>query len=392
MKKKIMVALVFVCLGTVLLFLQSWFATNQIEEHIKAMTIEEKIGQMVIVGLDGYTLKDETRRMLEEYYVGGFVLFGENVQDSAQLLSLVNSLKEANTQDTPLFFSIDEEGGRVSRLPEEFCPMPVNGEVAEVNDGEFSFQIGNLLAERVKALGFNMNFAPVLDIDSNPDNPVIGDRSFGSTTQIVTRLGLKTMQGIQDRRVIPVVKHFPGHGDTAVDSHIGLPVLEHDMVRLQNMELTPFQVAIQEGADAVMLAHILLEKIDSDNPATMSRTIVTDLLREQMGFSGVVITDDLTMGAILENYDVGQAAVQAVNAGVDIILVCHGHQHRVAVLEALRRAVHDGTISMARLDESVARIIALKQEYGLTDQALPAPDIQSINSKTARILNQHQSD
>jgi len=392
MKKKIMVALVFVCLGTVLLFLQSWFATNQIEEHIKAMTIEEKIGQMVIVGLDGYTLKDETRRMLEEYYVGGFVLFGENVQDSAQLLSLVNSLKEANTQDTPLFFSIDEEGGRVSRLPEEFCPMPVNGEVAEVNDGEFSFQIGNLLAERVKALGFNMNFAPVLDIDSNPDNPVIGDRSFGSTTQIVTRLGLKTMQGIQDRRVIPVVKHFPGHGDTAVDSHIGLPVLEHDMVRLQNMELTPFQAAIQEGADAVMLAHILLEKIDSDNPATMSRTIVTDLLREQMGFSGVVITDDLTMGAILENYDVGQAAVQAVNAGVDIILVCHGHQHRVAVLEALRRAVHDGTISMARLDESVARIIALKQEYGLTDQALPAPDIQSINSKTARILNQHQSD
>jgi len=392
MKKKIMVALVFVCLGTVLLFQQSWFATNQIEEHIKAMTIEEKIGQMVIVGLDGYTLKDETRRMLEEYYVGGFVLFGENVQDSAQLLSLVNSLKEANTQDTPLFFSIDEEGGRVSRLPEEFCPMPVNGEVAEVNDGEFSFQIGNLLAERVKALGFNMNFAPVLDIDSNPDNPVIGDRSFGSTTQIVTRLGLKTMQGIQDRRVIPVVKHFPGHGDTAVDSHIGLPVLEHDMVRLQNMELTPFQAAIQEGADAVMLAHILLEKIDSDNPATMSRTIVTDLLREQMGFSGVVITDDLTMGAILENYDVGQAAVQAVNAGVDIILVCHGHQHRVAVLEALRRAVHDGTISMARLDESVARIIALKQEYGLTDQALPAPDIQSINSKTARILNQHQSD
>lgn len=361
---------------------------DPLKEQVKNMTLEEKIGQMVIIGLDGYTMDDNTKKMIEDNRVGGFILFGDNVKSSDQLLDLVNSLKRTNSKNKlPLFISVDQEGGRVSRMPGEFKNLPSNQTIGKVNNEDFSYEIGSILGEEIKALGFNMNYAPVLDINSNPKNPIIGDRSFGTNAELVSKLGVQTMKGIQKSGVIPVVKHFPGHGDTSVDSHIGLPSVDNDMSRLKSFELIPFNNAIKNGADAVMVAHILLNKIDSENPASLSKTIITDILRNELNFQGLVITDDMTMGAILKNYTISDAAIKSVNAGTDILLVCHGHDNEVAVIDALKKAVEDSTISEERIDESVYRILKLKDKYKLTDNTINSIDVETINNKINNILN-----
>lgn len=361
---------------------------DPIKEQLKNMTLDEKLGQLVIVGIDGYSLDENARRMIENYHVGGFILFGRNVKDSDQLLSLVNALKRANAQNkVPLFMSVDEEGGRVSRMPEEIIELPTNGMVGKVNSGDFSYKIGGILAEEIKSFGFSINFAPILDINSNPENPVIGDRSFGADPKVVSKLGVQTMKGIQERGVIPVVKHFPGHGDTSVDSHIGLPAVNNDIERLKSFELIPFKDAIKNRAEAVMVAHILLNKIDPDNPASLSKTIITDVLRKQMNFEGIVVTDDMTMGAIAKNYSISDAAVKSINAGADIVLVCHGYDNETAVLNALKKAVENGAITDQRVDESVYRILELKQKYKVSNNTIDSVDVEKINEKISGVLN-----
>ncbi|WML37863.1 glycoside hydrolase family 3 N-terminal domain-containing protein [Clostridium sp. OS1-26] len=227
-----------------------------------------------------------------------------------------------------------------------------------------------------------------IDIDPNPNNPVIGDRSFGSNAQIVSKLGVQTMKGIQAGGVIPVVKHFPGHGDTSVDSHVGLPAVSNDLNRLKSFELIPFEAAINNGADSVMVAHILLYKIDPAYPASLSKTIITDILRGQLGFMGVVITDDMTMGAIVKYYDISNAAVRSVNAGSDIVLVAHGYDYEEKVINALINAARNGTISMERINESVYRILKLKQKYNLNDATINSIDVNKINNDIQAILQQ----
>lgn len=325
------------------------------------MTLEEKIGQLVIIGLEGYAIDANTLTMLHKHHVGGFIFFKRNIKSKEQTKQLVDSLQAANKSKIPLFISVDEEGGRVSRLPQEYEGVPACKSIGDANDEQLAFETGKTLAKRVKTLGFNMNYAPVLDVNSNPDNPVIGDRAFGDNVDVVTRLGIKAMQGIESQGVIPVVKHFPGHGDTSVDSHFGLPRVDADLDRLSSLELLPFQEAIKQGAGAVMTAHILLPRIDPDYPATLSRPIITDILRKQLGYDGVVITDCLTMAAIKDHYEMGAAAVKAINAGVDIALVCHEHENYLAVISALKQAILAGEIPLARVDEAVTRVLRLKQ-------------------------------
>lgn len=357
------------------------------EEQIRGMTLDEKLGQMVIVGFEGYTISTEIKDIIENHHTGGFILFSRNIKNSDQLLALVNSLKSANSVNkVPLFVSVDEEGGRISRMPAELKKLPSNEAIGKLDNGDLSYEIGSILADEIKLFGFNMDFAPVLDIRSNPKNTVIGDRSFGSSAEVVGKLGVQTMKGIRNGGVIPVVKHFPGHGDTVVDSHIGLPSVNNDMDRLKRLELVPFKEAIDNQADAVMIAHILLNKIDPKNPASLSKSIITDLLRSQLNFNGVVITDDMTMGAILKNYNIGDAAVKSVNAGSDIILVCHGLDNELAVFNALKKAVMDGTITEKRIDESVYRILKLKYKYNLADILIDSVNTDNINSKINKIL------
>lgn len=364
--------------------------TDPIRQKLNGMNLKEKIGQMVMVGLEGYSVDANARSLINEYKVGGFVLFGCNVQSSGQLLSLINYLKITNSKaKTPLFIAVDEEGGRVSRMPKNIRDIPSSGAIGSVYNSELSYQVGRVIAEEIMAFGFNMDFAPVLDINSNPDNPVIGDRAFGSNAEVVSKLGVKTMRGLQASGITSVVKHFPGHGDTSVDSHLGLPYVAHDLNRLRGFELVPFNAAIKNNADAVMIAHILLSKIDPQNPASMSRKIITDILRNQMKFNGVVLTDDMTMGAIVKNYDIGTAAVKAVNAGADIVLVCRGYKDETAVLKALINAAAVGTLPARRIDESVYRILKLKGQYGLADSRKSQVDVNWINNEIDKVLKMY---
>lgn len=364
---------------------------DPILEKINAMTLDEKIGQMVIVGIEGYNLNNNTKSLIEKYKVGGIVLFGSNIQGSEQLLDLVNSLKKENLKNKiPLFLSVDEEGGKITRMPKEFKRFPNNKAIGKINDMELSNNIGRTIGDEIKSFGFNMDFAPVLDINSNPKNPVIGSRSFGANPDVVSNLGIETMKGIQSENVIPVVKHFPGHGDTSVDSHIGLPTVNNDLNRLQSFELIPFAEAIEKSADAVMIAHILLPKIDKENPSSMSKIIITDILRADLKFNGVVITDDMTMGAITKNYNISKAAIKSVEAGSDVILVCHGYENEIKVINDLKDAVSKGEISEQRIDESVYRILKLKGKYNLNDNIIDSIDVDRINNKIRTLLDTYK--
>ncbi|AEY64538.1 beta-N-acetylhexosaminidase [Clostridium sp. BNL1100] len=361
--------------------------SDKLKEQIMSMSLDEKIGQMVIVGIDGYVADEHARQMIEENNVGGFILFKSNIQNSNQMLGLLNSLKSINRANkVPLFLSVDEEGGRVSRLPDEFLKIPSNKTIGKLNNSSVSHQVGSIIGEELKSFGMNMDFAPVLDINSNPKNPVIGDRSFGTAPDLVSKLGIQTMQGLQSQNIIPVVKHFPGHGDTSTDSHVGLPRVNNDLKRLRNFELRPFADAIENGAEAVMVAHILLPKIDPENPASFSRTIISDILRTEMNYDGVVITDDFTMGAIVKNYNIGQAAVKSILAGSDIVLVCHDYDKQKAVISALKNAAQSGQLPLDRIDQSVTRILRLKQEHEITDDPANAVDPKSINDKIRALL------
>lgn len=359
-----------------------------LKEKIKAMTLEEKVGQLVIVGLDEYTNNAHSKEMLEKYKVGGFILFEKNIKDAKQMLSLINSLKQSNLiNKTPLFLSIDEEGGRVTRMPKEFLKLPSNKYIGQFNNSQLSYNIGTILGKELKSFGLNMDFAPVLDINSNAKNPVIGDRSFGANEKLVSKLGLETMKGIQKEKVIPVIKHFPGHGDTSVDSHIGLPVVNTTLSRLKSFELVPFKEAIDNGADMVMIAHILMPKIDGKNPASFSKVVITDILRKDLNFNGVVITDDMTMGAVMKNFKIEEAAVMSLKAGTDIVLVCHNYNNQIKVIDGIKKSIESGNLPMEEVDEKLYRILKLKNKYNLKDDIVQSIDIPSINEKIKSVLN-----
>lgn len=364
---------------------------DQVTEQINDMTLAEKIGQLMIVGIEGLEVTDHEKRLIDDYHVGGFIALGRNVKTTEQLLKLTNDLKSLNEKnDVPLFLAIDEEGGSISRMPEEFVDLPTNREIGRQNNPELSLDIGKTLAKQIKAFGYNINFAPVLDIDSNPNNPVIGDRSFGSDVQTVSNLGIQTMKGLQSEGILSVVKHFPGHGDTSVDSHLGLPVVNKDKDSLMAFELVPFIEAIKAGVDGIMVAHILYEQIDPDLPATLSKKMINDILRKELGYEGLVFTDDLTMGAILENYDLTEAAILSLRAGTDVIVLAHGFENIVNVLEGIKEAVETGEISEERINESVYRVLKYKKEYEMKDDILGNVEVENINEALRRVLETFQ--
>ena len=353
---------------------------DPLRQRIQAMTTEEKIGQLVIAGIDGTALDENGMALIGQYRVGGVILYGSNIIDPAQLTSLLNSLKTANKGSVaPLLLCVDQEGGRIDRMPPALHRLPTAQAVGGLGKEELAFHMYKAIAGEIRAFGFNLDFAPVLDVNSNPDNPVIGNRSFGATADTVGKMGIQAMKGLMSGGVIPVIKHFPGHGDTAVDSHIGLPVMNHSLDSLRRRELIPFAYAISEGAEAVLMAHILLPEIDRDNPSSFSRTIITGVLRGELGFDGVVITDDMTMGAIVQNYDIAESAVKAILAGSDIVLVAHDFELETKVINGLRQAAAAGVLTSERIDESVCRILKLKERYLLSDEQVAAADVDAIN-------------
>lgn len=361
---------------------------DPIQEQLKKMTLTEKIGQMIIAGFDGITVNTNTQTLINEYKLGGLILYQTNVKDAAQLVNLTNAIKTTNTKNKiPLFISVDQEGGRVNRMPTSIKNTPSARIIGNKNNEKYAYNIGRVIANELQAFGFNTDFAPVLDIQSNPNNAVIGDRSFGSNSSVVSKLGVSMMKGISSGNIIPVVKHFPGHGDTSVDSHLELPLVQNDLTRLKKVELVPFNNAFKNHSDMVMVAHILVQKIDPNFPASMSKTIITNLLRNQYGFGGVVISDDMTMGAIAKHYNLKDAAVRAINAGSDIILVGHGMDNVATVYNSIYSAVTHHTISEDTINKSVYRILTLKHKYHLNNNKISPVNVSNLNNQITKTIS-----
>lgn len=359
---------------------------DKIQEKLDFLTLDEKIGQLLIIGFEDSILNDYNIKMIEEYKIGGFILFGRNIIEENQLLDLVNNLKAENKHNSvPLFISIDEEGGKVSRLPNAYKKLPELKSIGDSNDPDLSYEYGQVLGNRLKLLGINLNFAPVLDINSNPNNPVIGNRAFGNTEDLVIDNGIPLFKGIESTGVIPVVKHFPGHGDTHVDSHIDLPIVYKSLDELEQLELKPFKRAIEEDVDMIMVAHILFPKLDDLHPATMSKSILMDLLRRDLGYNGVIISDDITMGAILENYSIEVASLNFLKAGGDLVLICHGEDNPIAVIQFIKDSIKNGDIRLEDIDEKVYRILALKEKYNLEDNIIHSINLDNINKQTEEL-------
>lgn len=361
---------------------------DPVAEQVAAMTEEELAGQLLVAGLEGTVPGDDARVAIEELHVGGVILFSKNVESASQLAAFTNSLKELNRAagNEPLFLCVDEEGGSVSRMPPEVTDLP--NAYDYIQEGGDPCTRGEILAAECKAFGFNLDFAPVLDVWSNPDNTVIGKRAFHTDFLEVTIAGTGCAYAMMDAGVIPAVKHFPGHGDTAADSHESLPVVDKTRQELEDAELMPFRFAIEGGnwkaqkhdpVPAVMVGHILMKQIDPQLPASLSPKVVDGLLRRDLGFDGVVFTDDLTMGAVSQNYDISEAVVLSLQAGCDMALVCHGEENVRAAHAAILAALEEGTLTRQRLEESVCRILSLKAAYGVEDTPVEEPDVEELN-------------
>lgn len=360
---------------------------NHKKVPVKEISLDAKIGQMIVAGISGTTLAENVKKLVNHYKVGGIILYRENMQTPEQTVKLTNQIRAENSDNhLPILLGVDQEGGKISKLPGDLNKIPASGKIGDRNNPEYSYKIGSYLGKLVKSFGFNLNFAPVLDVNSNPTNPVIGERSFGDNPKIVSNLGIQTMKGIQSQGTISVIKHFPGHGDTSVDSHLQLPTVNKTLTDLKNLELIPFKKAINNGADVVMVAHILLSKIDSEYPSSMSQQINSGLLRQQLNFDGVIITDDMTMKAITNNYDIGNAAVQSVKSGSDMIMVAHDFNQVVSVIDALKEAVKKGEITEERINKSVSRIMDLKKQYGLTDEKTEPVNVNRLNKELDKLL------
>jgi beta-N-acetylhexosaminidase len=326
---------------------------------MSSFDLRRDVGRVLCVGIPGPTLDAATRATLEELHVGGVILFRRNLGSVAEICALTAALHALPSRP---FVALDHEGGRVQRVGEPFTPFPPAAAIGRTKDVALAYRVGAAMAAELAAVGVDVDCAPVLDVHSNPANPVIGDRAFASDPQLVAAMGVAMMRGLLDGGMLPCGKHFPGHGDTATDSHHALPSVERARAALERTELLPFRAAIAAGIPILMTAHVLYQALDAERPATLSRRIVTDLLRNELHFDGVVASDDLDMGAITTRQDVATAAVASLAAGCDLLLVCQELPHAVAAFAAIQRAVDDNTLPRAVVQRAAQRVAGLPWE------------------------------
>ena len=347
-----------------------------IEAQVATMSLEQKVAQMFMVSFYGKQLTEVEEDFLRDVQPGAVVLFGKNIESPEQVTRLTNAYQQAilKGDGIPLFVAVDQEGGLIQHLQEGFTRFPLPSLWTATQNTDLAYQVGEAMATEMLAVGVNMNLAPVADLNTNVDNPIIGRRSFGSQAELVAPILTYFIQGLQDNGVMATVKHFPGHGDTSSDSHVELPIITHSRERLNALEFVPFVSAIDAGVDVTMVSHIWFTAFDKEQiPASLSHNIVTRLLRDEMHYEGIIMTDALDMDAIDTVYTVGGSAIQAILAGNDLIAIgAHvGTQTIDIAIADVLEAVRDGRISESQIDASVTRILTAKEKYGVLDwQAL----------------------
>jgi beta-N-acetylhexosaminidase len=326
-------------------------------------SLRRDIGQLLIGSLPGTVITAEMRSLAKEFSLGGVILFARNIEAPEQVAEMSVDVQGLAT-DLPVWVSVDQEGGRVARLKAPFTEWPPMAVLGRSGDVQLARRFATALATELKAVGITLDYAPVLDIHTNPKNPIIGDRALAEDAESVGRLGTAIIRGLQENGVAACGKHFPGHGDTSVDSHLELPLVEHPPDRIRRVECVPFREAIRAEVAFIMTAHVLVPSFDEEKPATLSPRLVRALLRDELNFQGIIVSDDLEMKAIARTYTVPQAAVEAIVAGCDGLLVCSGDVDvQAATLEALVHAVEEQRIPYKRVEDALTRLRRAKERF-----------------------------
>lgn len=333
------------------------------------------IGQHMIIGIAGQNLTDSEKSFIINNNIGGIILMGRNVGDPKQVRNLcaeIQSLRHQTVDKAPFFIGIDMEGGRVARLKPPFTVWPPLKTIGDLDNATVTFHFSNKMGQELNAVGINLDFAPCVDVFTNPQNKVIGDRSISSDPELVAKHASALVRGYIKSHILSCAKHFPGHGNTLVDSHEDLPVEELDLQRLESLELIPFRRTFKARVDMVMTSHILFKNIDPDWPVTLSELFIKKILRDQCRFRGLVVTDDLDMKAMAKHYDPKQIPVRALQAGVDLLLYCNEPASPPRAIEGITEALTQGQLKKADLEASYKRILDVKKEK------IPHPDPISV--------------
>ena len=340
-------------------------------KKLEEMTLQEKLGQFLIIGFEEPYLTDDLKAMIKEYKFGNFILFKRNIVDLKQLEALCREIHEVVMEATGImpFISIDQEGGTVVRIMHKAAFYPGSMTLAATNSAN-AYEIGKMMGNHLLSLGINMNLAPSLDVNNNPKNPVIGIRSYSDDPDRVSEFGTKIIDGMQSSGLIATAKHFPGHGDVDVDSHLGLPVLPYDLKRLEEIELKPFKEAINAGVKNIMSAHIVFKAIDEENPATLSKAILQGLLRDKLKYKGLITSDCMEMNAIADTMTTPVGVAAGIVAGIDLACVCHTKERQIDSLKMIKQAIDDNLITNEEIDEKIERILKYKnQVYKVMNKA-----------------------
>jgi beta-N-acetylhexosaminidase len=358
----------------------------------------EKLGQLFMIGLEGKTLSAGESEFIVKNNIGGVILFARNLgtpQEIHKLCSDVQALRHKTKDKTPIFISIDMEGGRVARLKAPFTQWPAAGKLGALDSTSVGFRFAMCMGAELKAVGINVDFAPCVDVLTNPKNTVIGDRALSTDPEQVAKMASSIVRGFIKSGIVPCAKHFPGHGHTLIDSHDELPVEEMDMERLRSVEMAPFKKVFRARIDMVMTAHIKFPKIDPEWPVTLSTIFIQQILRQELRYKGIIISDDLDMKALAAHYDRDLIPVRALQAGCDLLLYCNELDRPPKALAAVKKAIQDGTIKPAQIEESYKRIVDLKKEVLTQPDPMPWGDAVKLighpdHLKIAKAIQEQQ--